>query len=206
MDKMNMIHLQDEDLIASSKTRNCYLHPADPNKVIKIVRKKVPFWKRDANWKEWTNYQYIKKQHSQLNFISTYHGFIETNLGRGLLVDCIRDYNGRVSMRLENVLVNPVQYDLAALENVVDRFCQKITENNIQLFDLNFFNILIQILSDGKYRLVCVDIKGRCNNYELIPVSSYIPFFSRRKLKRRCHRLMQTLQLARQETIKHDNR
>ena len=201
-----MIRLQDQDIIATSKTRNCDLHPADSTKIIKIVRKKVPFWKRDANWKEWANYQYLIKQHSQLDFISTYHGFIETNLGRGLLVDCIQDYNGLVSMRLSNVFVNPMQYDLAAMEKVLDRFYRKIIENNIQLFDLNFFNILVQILSDGKYRLICVDIKGRYNNYELIPVSTYIPFFSRRKLKRRCNRLMQIFQQARQKTIKHNNR
>ena len=194
MEENNMIYLQDKDLIGSSKTRNCYLHPANPTKVIKIVRGKVPPWKRDANWKEWANYQYIKKHHSQLDFISTYYGFIETNLGRGLLGECILDYNGHVSRRLGDVLVNHAQYDLADVENVLGLSCQKIIENNIQLFDLNLLNILIQVLSDGTYRIVCVDIKGRYNNYELIPVSTYIPFFSRMKLKRRCHRLMQIVQ------------
>ena len=196
-----MINLQEQDMIAWSKTRKCYLHPADPGKIIKIVRKKSPVLKRDANWQEWAHYQHIKKRYSQLDFISTYHGYVETNLGRGLLINCIRDFNGKVSMRLDNVLQNRTQYDLESVEKALDGFCQNIFEKHIQLFDLNMFNILIQISSDRKYNPVCVDIKGRYNNYELIPVSSYIPFFSRQKLKRRCRKLMQIVQKARQKNI-----
>ena len=200
-----MIHLQERDLIAWSKTRECYLHPANPDKVIKIISKKPAGWKRDANWKEWRHYWYLNKRHPQLDFITTYHGFVETNLGRGLVSDCIRDYNGRISVRLQKVLENPEQYDLEALENSLDRFSQKIVANNIQLFDLNAFNILIQVLSDGVYHLVSVDIKGRYNNYEFIPISTYIPFFSRLKLKRRIHYLMQLMQQARQKNTTHEN-
>ena len=193
-----MVNLQEKDMIAWSKTRKCYLHPEDPERVIKIVRKKKQILKRDANWQEWTHYQHIKQRYPQLDFISTYHGYVETNLGRGLLIDCIRDSNGQVSMRLGNVLENRKHYDLESVEKALNLFCQDIIEKNIQLFDLNMFNILVQVLPDRKYRLVCVDIKGRYNNYELIPVSSYIPFFSRQKLKRRCRNLMQIVQKARQ--------
>lgn len=191
-----IIQLQDEYLIAVSKTRKCYLHPSDPCKIIKIIRKSAPLRERKANWKEWTHYQHLKKNHPQLDFISTYHGFVETNLGRGLLIDCIRDHNGRVSKRLEKVLVEQAEYDLKAVENALEQLCRKIIENNIQLYDLNRYNILIQILPDGEYHPVIVDVKGRYNNYELIPVSNYIPFFSRMKLKRRCLRLIRTIQQA----------
>ena len=185
-----MIHLRDQNLIATSKTRKCYLHPDDPDRVIKIIRRPTPFYKRDANWKEWRHYRYLQKRHPRLDFISTYYGFVETNRGRGLMSDCIRDYDGSVSVRLEKALINPSAYDWAALEKSIDRFSKNIVENNIQLFDLNQFNILIQVLSVGNYRPVSIDIKGRFNNYEFIPISSYIPYFSRRKLKRRRRRLL----------------
>ena len=189
-----MIHLRDQDLIASSQIRNCYLHPSDHDKVIKVVRESAPLSERDANVKEWAHYLRLKDSYRQLNFISIYHGFVETNLGEGLLINCIRDYNGRISKRLANVLVSREQYNLVEVERVLDKLCQKIVKKNIQLFDMNKFNILIQILPDGKYHPVVVDIKGRYNNYELIPVSTYIPFFSRMKLKRRCNRLIKTVQ------------
>jgi hypothetical protein len=191
-----MVRLKEKNVIALSATRKCYLHPDDPGKVIKILREKPSLGKRDANWKEWRHYQFLKKRHAHLDFISTYHGFVETNLGRGLMSDCIRDYDGRVSVRLEKVLSGQVVYDIKAVHDALSRLCRKIIANNIQLFDLNQFNILIQLLADGSCKPVSIDIKGRYNNYELIPVSTYIPYFSRRKLRRRCHRLMQMVRRA----------
>lgn len=194
-----MIQLQDQDLIAVSKTRKCYLHPEKPDKVIKIIRRKPALFKRDANWKEWRHFRYLKKRHPRLHFISTYYGFVETNLGRGLMSDCIRDADGGISVRLEKVLANPAAYDLSALEQSISSFSQKIVERNIQLFDLNQFNLLIQVLPDGSYHPVSIDIKGRFNNYEFIPISTYIPYFSRLKLKRRRKRLLQMVRQANQK-------
>jgi hypothetical protein len=190
---VNKIHLSQGDLIAESKTRVCYLHPHDPGKVIKIVRKKPAFWKQDANQKEWRHYLYLKRRHAKLDFMATYHGFVETNLGRGLVSDCIRDGDGSVSARLEEALANPERYNLAAVAKAMDRICQTIIAKNIQLFDLNRYNLLIQILPDGSLNPISIDIKGRYNNYEFIPISTYIPFFSRRKLRIRCQQLMQML-------------
>ena len=201
--KVNKIRLQDRDLIAQSKTRVCYLHPQDPAKVIKIVREKPAFWKQDANRKEWRHYLYLKRRHPKLDFTATYHGFVETNLGRGLVSDCIRDGDGNVSARLENVLANPGGYDLAAVAKTLDRICQIIIADNIQLFDLNRYNLLIQILPDGSYNPISIDIKGRYNNYEFIPISTYIPFFSRRKLRIRCRQLMQIVQQAAEKNVSH---
>jgi hypothetical protein len=181
----------------------CYLHPQDPAKVIKIVRKKPAFWKQDANQKEWRHYLYLKQRHAKLDFTATYHGFVETNLGRGLVSDCIRDSDGSVSARLEDVLANPGRYDLAAMAKALDRICQTIITNNIQLFDLNRYNLLIQILPDGSCNPISIDIKGRYNNYELIPISTYIPFFSRRKLRIRCRQLMQMVRQAAEKNVSH---
>jgi hypothetical protein len=126
-----------------------------------------------------------------MDIITNYHGFVETNLGRGLVSDCIRDADGTVSTRLENVLADPKRYDMVSLESSLDRFCRIIITNNIQLFDLNRYNILIQVRADGSCRPISIDIKGRYNNYELIPASTYIPFLSRRKLRIRCQALME---------------
>ena len=81
-------------------------------------------------------------------------------------------------------------YDLAAVEKELMRFCRILIQKNIQLFDLNPLNVLIRIRKDGSYEAVSADIKGRYANYELIPISTYIPFFSRRKLNIRTNELL----------------
>lgn len=191
-----MLNIQDQEPIALSATRECYLHPEHPDKVIKIVRKAPVFRKRDANWQEWRHYRHLQKRHGYLDYIPECYGFIETSRGRGLVFDCIRNYDGNISERLDKVLKEPAGYDLPAVLEALKQLCRAITEKNVQLFDLNTFNILIQILPDGGYHPKTIDIKGRFNNYELIPVSSYIPFFSRRKLARRCRRLIDRVRVV----------
>jgi len=185
-----MILMQTQDLIATGGTRECYRHPGDPSKVIKISRKKPFFKRKDPNWQEWRHYQYLMEKFGPLDFIGSYYGFVETCRGRGLMSDYIYDHDGQRSRTLEKVLLHGNLYDLAAVRRALNIFCRRIIEKNIQLFDLNLTNILIKINSDGSYRPVAADIKGRYANLEFIPVSTYIPSFSRRKITRRCRRLL----------------
>jgi hypothetical protein len=83
----------------------------------------------------------------------------------------------------------PENYDLIAVKKELNRFCQFLIQKNIQLFDLNPMNVIIKINADGICEAVSADIKGRYANHEFVPLSTYIPFFSRRKLIRRCKEL-----------------
>jgi hypothetical protein len=184
-----MILLNNIQPIAVSGPRACYLHPEDSNKVIKILRQKATSRKKNANWQEWQHYQYLLKQHGKLDFINECYGFVETDIGKGLVWQCVRDESGGISNTITNIMESPEGYDLEKVARVLDNFCGFLIEKNIQLFDLNPLNVMIRICSDGSYRAVSADIKGRYANHEFIPISTYIPFFSRRKLTRRCKEL-----------------
>jgi hypothetical protein len=181
--------MHEKDLIAVSGPRACYLHPQDSDKVIKIVREKTFLRKRNANWQEWRHYHYLLKRHGKLSIVNECYGFIQTNLGEGLVWQCVRDVDGRISSTVTDIMKSPHDYDLARVKKELNRFCRYIIQKNIQLFDLNPMNVLIKVNADGIYEAVSADIKGRYANYEFIPISTYIPFFSRRKLKRRCKEL-----------------
>ena len=184
-----MIRLKDKMPIAVSTTRACYPHPEDAGKVIKIVRQKDISSKNNANWQEWQHYNYLLKHHGKLDFINECFGFIETDLGQGLIWQCVRDYNGEIASNMKDIVRSPEKYDLIKIEKVLNNYCDLLIKKNIQLFDLNPLNVMIRICSEGTYQAVAVDIKGRYANYEFIPISTYIPFFSRRKLRRRCNQL-----------------
>jgi hypothetical protein len=184
-----MIIIQEKDLIAVSGPRACYLHPEDSTKVIKIVRKKVFLRKNNANWQEWCHYHYLLKRHGKLDIVNECFGFIQTNLGEGLVWQCVRDVDGDISSTVTNIMKMPENYDLIAVKKELNRFCQFLIQKNIQLFDLNPMNVIIKINADGICEAVSADIKGRYANHEFVPLSTYIPFFSRRKLIRRCKEL-----------------
>jgi len=189
VEKLNMILLKNREPIAASGSRACYLHPEDENKVIKIVRMKTTSRKKQTNWQEWKHYHYLLKQHGKLDFINECYGFITTDLGKGLVWQCVRDASGEISSTITNIMQSPDGYELEKVERALGHFCEFLIEKNIQLFDLNPGNVMIRIRPDGSYQAVSADIKGRYANYEFIPISTYIPFFSRRKLKRRCKEL-----------------
>jgi len=196
-----MLRLKEADLIATSTTRHCYLHPEDPAKVIKIVVKKPskPF-EYDSNIKEWKYYSKLKKMYLPLDFIPQYYGFVETNLGSGLVSECIRDFDGSISVRLQKLVFHEVRYDLLEVEKKIKQLTDLLIENNIQLFDLNRFNLLIQRRADGGYKIYSIDVKGPYDNKEFIPFSTYIRYCSVQKLKRRCGRLLNMVKTARQES------
>ena len=76
-------------------------------------------------------------------------------------------------------------------------FCDNLTRNNIQLFDLNPKNIVFKVEKPGSYKAVSIDIKGRYANNEFIPFSTFIPYLSRKKLKRRGDRLLEKMDYIR---------
>ena len=184
-----MILLKNREPIAVSGPRVCYLHPEDAGKVIKIVRQKTISRKKNPNWQEWRHYQYLLKHPGKIDFVNECYGFTKTDLGEGLVWQCVRDDSGEVSSTVTKIMKSPDGYDLGKVESVLDHFCAVLIENNIQLFDLNPTNVMIVIKADGSYQAVSADIKGRYANHEFIPISTYIPFFSRRKLMRRCREL-----------------
>lgn len=187
-----MIQLHNDNLIARGRSRDCYLHPEDRRRVIKISTMKRRR-RRDSNWKEWKHYQHMMKKHGPMDFISHCYGFVDTNLGPGLVCDCVRDYDGEISKTLFQISTGDYQYDTLRIEKALSRYVDKLIANNIQLFDFSLPNIVIRITGDGGYHPVSIDLKGRFNNREFIPVSTFIPCMSRRKLARRGKRLLETV-------------
>ncbi|PID77433.1 MAG: hypothetical protein CSB24_01505 [Deltaproteobacteria bacterium] len=193
-----ILELAADSRIAESKFRHCYLHPEDHNRIIKIIVHPDELSRRlDGNMKEWKYYQRLKAMKLPLDFIPPYYGFIDTNLGRGLVSQCVRDFDGQVSPRLAKVLDQREVYNLAEVENKIKELSGILIKYNIQLFDLNRFNILVKTLENGSCQPMLIDLKGPYNNYEFIPVSTYLPYFSRKKLRRRCQRLLDMIIEAR---------
>ena len=63
----------------------------------------------------------------------------------------------------------------------------------LALFDLNLKNIALSRQSDNTYRPIILDLKGRYDNKEFIPLSSYIGFLARKKRARRVQQLIERI-------------
>jgi hypothetical protein len=182
--------LGDDLLINRGRGRLCFRHPTDRSLVIKVPAGTAD---ESANRKEWQGYRDLLRRHGRLSCISHCHGFVATDRGTGLVCDCIRDAGGAIARSIYDSIVFDDACDIARVLAVAETFGRYLLERDIRLFDLNPKNIALVLEQDGGYRAVALDLKGRFDNNEFIPLSSYIGFLARRKMRRRTRQLLERI-------------
>ena len=185
--------LPEKLLINRGRLRLCYRHPTNRALVVKVPAGTA----RDqlgANLKEYKGYNDLIRRHGLLACIGHCHGFTATDRGEGLVCDCIRDEDGRIARTIWDIIIHQDDCDLNQVTSVVKDFCSYLVSCDIRLFDLNLKNISLSRRRNGAYRPVFLDLKGRFDNREFIPVSSHIGFFARQKMARRTRQLFERIE------------
>ncbi|MCG8313041.1 MAG: PhoP regulatory network YrbL family protein [Pseudomonadales bacterium] len=179
---------------AQGGNRLCFVHPNNPNRVIKVRRPDLPleqkrarkgFPKRylplsnfDDNAEENRVMQTLDRLFGPKLYalVSKSFGFIETDMGAGLMSELIRDDSSKISHTLKQYI----------WENGVDRQCQaalnQFANSWLKLAvpsrDLLLHNIVVQKNADAQIeRLVVIDGIGSPN---IIP-SHWLPYSMRKK-------------------------
>lgn len=188
-----MMHLKDSMMISRGTTRVCYHHPGNSQLIIK-----VPFQNKKegelANAREIKGYYDLMRNQIDLDFISHCYGLVSTNMGVGLVCDCILDHDGSVSKSIFEIILYQESCDVEYLIKVTKVFCDSLLYRDIFLFDINLKNILMRVNGDGAYEPKAIDLKGRFENHEFIPYASYIKYFARKKMQRRIKQLLQRIE------------
>lgn len=187
-----ILHLSEQMVINRGRERVCYIHPENSHLVIKIPRNSRGR-NSGANQDELQGYRILRKEGKDLSFVSHCHGFIDTDRGKGLVCDCIRDDDGAIAKTIWDIVVLQDECDVEYIIKVAEKLCDFLMSNQIWLFDLNLKNIALKQLADGTYQPYIIDLKGRYANREFIPLSRYISYFAAKKLKRRSTQLLQRI-------------
>ncbi|MBS9777968.1 MAG: hypothetical protein KGV50_04310 [Gammaproteobacteria bacterium] len=188
--KQHCINLQDAQKIGSGSERSVYIHPHDLNKLVKIIhegRKNV------QSKRETKSYEKLVKRlpntvHSW-SHIPRFYGIHETSLGKGQVVEAIRDYDNSISQTLEFYLkrdgVSAYRKELDELKNY---FLKHIIIFNHDI--ASFLNIVVKRTSETEKTLVVVDALG---DHTAIKILNVIPVLARQKIRRRWERLEKKL-------------
>ncbi len=172
-----MISLANEQPFARGGNRLCFVHPDDPSRCIKVrrpdftledCRRKKGFPKNlrrlsafDDNLEEFKVVQSLERQKGEVIFSHIYRcfGFVETDLGKGLVTELVRDEDGRISLSLKQYI----------WEYGYNKACQAAVRD-LSLFwkqhlvpsrDLLTHNVLVQQGANGEIiRLVVIDGLG----------------------------------------------
>ncbi|MDN5130966.1 YrbL family protein [Aliarcobacter butzleri] len=157
---MNNIILSDNLFIKKGTGRVVYLHPYDDSKIIKISIEKKLY--RDQNIIENIYYNYLTKYGIPMNNIVKCYGYVNTNLGKGLVFDKVCDYTGIISKTYSQAITNQ---DIS--KNILLKLFNDLEEyiflNDILFIDTAFRNIMCCEYERGKYKLIIIDGLGGSN-------------------------------------------
>jgi hypothetical protein len=169
--------------IGKGRERACYVHPEDPRKAIKIPTGSITEQtRRDIKF-----YRRLKQRGlKQLRHVPAYYGWAQTNLGKGIVVDLIRNYDGEISRPLNWYLAQgvPIEEFDTFLEELKQAFLRDLIIFN---HDMTIGNLLLRKSSTSSAHLVAIDGLG-----DVVAIEWFdsIPFLARRKIQRRWKRFL----------------
>jgi len=186
--------------------RTCYPHPEDPGQCIKILhqpwreierrqRDPLRYFRRRRNYDEnLAELLELQKLEAKLGaamaeHFPICHGFVETDLGEGLAVEQIQDYDGSTSISLKAYLWtdgwNP------QIKETVDHFWNFLKENGVLVRDPFPHNLLVQRLNpEGALRIKQIDGFGAS---DFLPFSRILSKYRNRKLDGRRKRMQRQI-------------
>lgn len=180
-----MIILKEEDFIGKGNERACYIHPNDKNKAIKVSYEQELGRSKQSD----TEIKYYKKllKRKNLNWkhLPKFYGEIQTDKGKGFVVELIRDYDGEVSKSFKYYIEKD---GLAKYKKELENYKNYLLENYI-IFNYGMMqgNILLRKNSETDFDLVLIDGLGDVAHFTLL---NDIPYFARRRITRRWNKFV----------------
>lgn len=152
-----MIYLDKNNLLVSGSERACYIHPNDETKLIKIIHSKDEGY--NQNDLEYKYYNYLDNQKVSFSNIAKCFGWIETNIGKGLLFERILNYDNSDAKEIRYYIKNNIFSDDEE-KNLLNELKYYLEVNKVLFIDATTVNVLCKEISKGKYRLIIIDGLG----------------------------------------------
>lgn len=196
-----MIELRHTRPLFVGGTRYCFQHPQHRDQCIKVLRPDRTGAARKLlrkDIKRWLPARFLDDQRKEIvaykallvgaterlwRYVPRYYGTVDTDMGIGIVTQLMRNSDGTWPENLRTLLP---QGACIELRDGLDEFLSAVVELRILSRDLLAHNI-IAVREDNQYRVMVVDGIG---NAELIPVSSWLDGFARRKTQRKVARFL----------------
>lgn len=184
----DIIELDPHALVGKGLHRECFVHPGDPMRCIKIVVS----GSGNENHREQSYYAELANKGISWELLPRFYGLVETNLGEGAVFDLIRDYDGRISLTLRHYLSSAqlTSVHQEALKDALQALKSYLLAHRIITMTLKPKNILFQMSSAETGKLVIVDNIG---NSDFIPLVKFSRRLAKWKILRKWRRFEESL-------------
>jgi hypothetical protein len=177
--------------------RLCFSHPTDKGKCVKVLRideqrtvrikklRLLPAFMHRA----YNNNAHEKKILSELQqrigvgmnqHLPLCYGTIETDLGRGLVLDLVRDHDGKISRSVRELV--SIGHDVEEFREAFDEFGEFLIEHRVLTRNLLDHNIVVRYLGCGKLKMYLIDGFG---DPAWLPFARWFESIARAKIKKR---------------------
>lgn len=206
-----VINLSHQKPFAVGGHRQCFIHPEDSNKCIKvlrserkgeIIRKQHKFPRNlrhakhyDDNARESHGYRYISSLRKKeiWSHVPHYYGTVETDIGAGGVTELMRDFDGNISQTLRQRIGQCAQK-----YGELDPICRHSIREFIEFLNSTLFlsrhltpqNILSVRVEENQERLYMIEGFGAP---EWIPLVRYCSFLAKAKMKRKIMRFRERI-------------
>ncbi len=190
MKSSNIIDLTDAIKIGSGIERTVYVHPDNPNQLIKFVHSGQ---EASQTMREVSYYEKLVKRLPDTveawQHIPRFYGVQPTSLGKYPVFEAIRDFDGEIAKTFQFYLerdgIEPYRCELDALKSYLLKY--RIIFNNDIAWPVN---LVLKRLDENEQVLVIVDALG---DVVAIKILNMFPYFARQKILRRWQRLERRL-------------
>jgi hypothetical protein len=154
---LQQILLTDKDLLAKGGERACYIYPSDNTKVIKTIF--AQGLHNNQNELEYTYMQYLERKGVDLSHITKCFGFVDTNIGKGLVYDRVIDFDNTPSKSFRYYVANKL-LSQEAQEKLIEELRIYLNKNLILFVDTSLTNLFCKQYEKDKFRLIIIDGLG----------------------------------------------
>jgi hypothetical protein len=178
-----MLKLESSALLGRGLRRECYFHPEDENKCIKVV----VAGDHKETVREQSYYRLLEKRKIAWRMLARFYGNVETNLGEGAVFELIRDYTGEVSKTLVHYFSanNGTDRNYQYLYQALLVLKEYLLKWKIVTISLKPQNIVYKKTNESEGFLVVIDNIG---NSDFIPICNYVGWMATRKIHRKWQR------------------
>jgi hypothetical protein len=178
-----MLTLEPSQLIGRGLRRECYLHPGDATKCVKVV----VAGDHKETVREQSYYRLLERRAISWEMLARFYGNAETNRGPGAVFELICDYNGTVSKTLEHYIseADSTDFNYQELSRALPALKQYLLAWKIVTMTLRPGNVVFKKNRASQGTLVIIDNIG---NTDLIPICNYVDFIAQRKIRRKWQR------------------
>lgn len=194
----SILKLTDQQPFAIGGRRLCFVHPLEPDKCIKVLRQddqrtvRLQSKKKSLLFsfrREYDNNAHEKQILDQLarqigvdmsKHLPRCYGYVQTDMGPGLVLDLVRDHDGPISRSLRELI--SIGFELEQFRPAFKELEAFFVEHVILTRAVLDHNITAQHRADGSWRMVVIDGLG---DPAWLPVARWVPAIGRSKIRRR---------------------